>query len=79
MAVKNIPVISKDMLIREIVSKYPETIEVFLNHNMHCIGCAVAHIETLAQGAEAHGIDIDKMVKDLNKAVEKKKQEKKKK
>lgn len=65
--------ITKDMNIGEIAKKYPQTMEVFLEHGMHCIGCAAAHFETLAQGCEAHGIDTDKLVEALNKAVEKKK------
>ncbi len=66
------PKITKTMNIGEIASKYPETLEVFAKHGLHCIGCAVAHFETLEQGAQAHGIDADKLVKDLNKALDKK-------
>ena len=65
------PKITKDMSIADIVSKYPETMDVMVKHGMHCIGCAAAHFENLAQGCEAHGIDVDAMVKDMNEAVEK--------
>jgi hypothetical protein len=34
---------------------------------MHCIGCAIAAGETIAQAAEVHGIDINKLVEELNK------------
>ena len=64
--------ITKEMAIGEIVSKYPDTITVFMEHGLHCIGCAAAHFENLAQGCEAHGIDADKLVDDLNKAIKKK-------
>lgn len=59
--------------IGECVEKYPETTEVFMKHGMHCMGCAAAHFENIEQGAEAHGIDIKKLVEDLNKVVENKK------
>lgn len=62
--------ITKSMSIGEIVQKYPETFPVFAKHRLHCIGCAISAYETLEQGAEAHGINIDKLVKDLNSAVE---------
>jgi len=65
--------ISKDMSIGEAVSKYPETIPVFLKNGLHCIGCAVAAYETIEQGAQAHGIDTVKLMKELNEAVSKKK------
>ena len=64
--------ITKDMPIGEVVSKYPETIETFMEHGLHCIGCAAAHFENLEQGCEAHGIDTDKLVTELNKAIKKK-------
>ena len=65
--------ITKDMSISSIVEKYPETFEIFQKHGMHCVGCAAARFENLEQGAQAHGIDIDSLLKDLNKAISKKK------
>ena len=64
--------ITKEMPIGEIVQKYPETMETFMEYGMHCIGCAAAHFENLAQGCEAHGIETDKLVEALNKAIKKK-------
>ena len=64
--------ITGKMTIGECVSKYPETIAVFMKHGLHCVGCAVAQFENIEQGAKAHGIDVKKLVADLNKAVEKK-------
>jgi hybrid cluster-associated redox disulfide protein len=64
--------ITKDMLLGEAVSKYPRTIDVFLKHGLHCAGCGAAFSETIEQGAEMHGIDLKKLLKDLNEAAEKK-------
>jgi hybrid cluster-associated redox disulfide protein len=61
--------ISKDMPIGEVVQTYPQTIEVFLKHGLMCFGCAIARFENIEQGAAAHGIDADTLVKDLNAAV----------
>ena len=62
--------ITKEMGIMEVVSQYPETVEVFVNAGMGCLGCAAAHFENIEQGAVAHGIDIDKLIEDLNAAIE---------
>ena len=67
--------ITKDMGIQQIVSEHPEVVDVFFKYGMHCLGCAAARFENLEQGAMAHGIDVDAMVKDLNKALEEKKEE----
>lgn len=64
------PVITKDMSIIDIVQKYPQTIEVFRNYGLGCIGCAAARFENLEQGAQAHGMDVEALLTDLNKAAQ---------
>lgn len=61
--------ITKDMSIMEVVTKYPDTVPVFMNSGMGCIGCAAAHFENIEQGAMAHGIDIDALMAGLNEVV----------
>ena len=61
--------ITKDMTITDIVSEYPQTISVFQQYGMGCFGWMAARFENLEQGAQAHGIDVDAMVKDLNAAI----------
>ena len=63
--------LTKDMGIMEVVSNYPETVEVFINAGMGCLGCAAAHFENIEQGATAHGIDVDQLMEDLNRAISK--------
>jgi len=67
--------ITKENSIGEVVQKHPETAGVFQKHGMGCLGCAVAHFENIEQGCAAHGIDADKLVEDLNKALEEKKKD----
>ena len=64
--------ITKEMPIAEIVQRYPQTVRVFFSHGLMCVGCAAARFESLDQGAMAHGIDVDAIVKDLNAVVEEK-------
>ncbi|RLJ03277.1 MAG: disulfide oxidoreductase [Candidatus Aenigmatarchaeota archaeon] len=61
--------IKKDMSIGEIVARWPETVEVFFRNGLHCVGCHIASFETLEDGARAHGIDLKKLLKELNEAV----------
>ena len=60
--------ISKEMPIGEVVQNYPQTIEVFLRHGLMCFGCAIARFENVEQGAMAHGINVDALMKDLSAA-----------
>lgn len=61
--------ITKEMSIGEVVKNYPQTVPVFKIHGMGCFGCAVARYENIAEGAAAHGIDVETLVRDLNEAV----------
>ncbi|MBQ4122324.1 DUF1858 domain-containing protein [bacterium] len=61
--------ITKDMGLLDIVQNYPETIEVFQKYGLGCLGCAAARFENLEAGAKVHGIDVEKMVEDLNAAI----------
>ena len=62
-------VITKDMPIGQVVQKYPKAVEVFSRHGLMCFGCAIAQYENVEQGATAHGIDVEALMKDLNAAV----------
>ena len=59
--------IAKEMNFTEILKKNPDSVKVFLKYDMHCIGCPMAQQETLEEGCKAHGIDADKLVKEINK------------
>lgn len=61
--------ITADMSIGEVVRKYPQTIETFINYGMGCFGCAAARFENIKQGTQVHGIDADALIADLNKAI----------
>jgi hybrid cluster-associated redox disulfide protein len=61
--------LTKDMSIMEVVQKYPQTIKVFQEFGMGCIGCAAAHFENIVQGAADHGMDIDQLMQALNESV----------
>ena len=56
--------------IMETVQNYPATVEGFRAFGMGCLGCAAAHFETIEQGAKAHGMDLDRLIRALNAAVE---------
>ena len=64
--------ITKDSNLGKLISKHPETMQVFLKHGLHCVGCMAAHYESIGQAAESHGIDVKKLLKELNDAVKKK-------
>jgi hybrid cluster-associated redox disulfide protein len=65
--------ITKDIMIGDLVEKYPKLAEVLVEeYGFHCIGCMAAGMETLEEGATVHGMnskEIKKMVEDLKNLV----------
>jgi len=62
--------ITKDMTFFEVMRTYPEAVKVLQKHNLGCVGCMGAQNESLEQGANAHGLDVNELLKDLNAAVQ---------
>jgi hybrid cluster-associated redox disulfide protein len=61
--------ITKGMTLEQLIKKHPEAVPVLFQHGLHCIGCHIAATETIEQAAEAHGIDLKELLKNLNDAV----------
>ena len=58
--------ITKEMIIGEIVEKGEKYIEILLAAGMHCLGCPASRGETLEEACAVHGIDVDELVAKLN-------------
>lgn len=73
---KDNKIITRESKLGQIVEDYPAAANLLLEkYNLHCVGCFAAIYETLEEGAKAHGMDdeqIDKMIGDLNKIIQKK-------
>ena len=63
--------ITKDMTIAQVMEEVPDCAPVFMEYGMHCLGCAIAHGETVEQAAEVHGIDLAALLDALNALTDK--------
>ena len=61
--------ITKDMTIEEVVQQFPETIQVFSQHGVGCLGCSAAQYDNIEQGAAIHGLDTEQLLQDLNACI----------
>jgi len=55
--------------IEEILAKYPETARVFTEFGLGCAGCEAALFESIEQGAQVHGVDVERLIEGLLKTV----------
>ncbi len=44
----------------------PNAGEILMAYGMHCLGCALAHGETVGEAANVHGADLEEMLEKLN-------------
>lgn len=62
--------ITEKMLLSEILEMDPDPTDIFLSHGLNCLGCPGARSENLKEAAEGHGINLEKLIDDLNSFVE---------
>ncbi len=63
--------VTKDMIIAEVLDNYPETAPLFLEIGMHCLGCPSARGESVEQACMVHGADVDTLIEKINALIAK--------
>ncbi len=64
--------INKEMIIGEVIEKYPSTWKVFKKHfGDGCFTCPGSNNEDISFGSMMHNADADEVVTELNDAIKK--------
>ncbi len=66
--------ITSDTLIGDIIEgdvNVEAIAEVLMSVGMHCLGCAIAHGETVGEAAQVHNVDVNDLISRLNEAAAK--------
>ena len=63
--------ITKDMIIADIIREHPETLPVFKQYQLDCYECQIADLETLGHGAGVHKVSIFQLLESLNSVLKK--------
>ena len=58
--------VTKDMTIGELLMIDRSAGAILMQNGMHCVGCPSAAGETLEEASMVHGMDIDKLLSDIN-------------
>ena len=58
--------VTKDTVISDIMMEAPDSVPLFQEIGMHCMGCALASGENVEQACNAHGVDVDEFLVKLN-------------
>lgn len=57
---------TKTMTFHQAMQVSPQVPKVLAKFNLGCVGCMGAMHETLEQGATAHGLDVNDILRELN-------------
>jgi hybrid cluster-associated redox disulfide protein len=55
-----------------IMEQWPETIRVFLDHRMACVGCPIGAFHTLEDAAYEYGLTLDFLEEEIRRAIARK-------
>ncbi len=58
--------VTKETVIADIMMNAPQTMPLFQEIGMHCMGCAMSSGENVEQACAVHGVDPDLFVTKLN-------------
>jgi len=58
-------------IIGDILKMNPGTAPIFMNNGMHCLGCPASQAESIEEACAVHGMDAEKLVRELNEYLEK--------
>lgn len=58
--------ITENTTIFEALEINPNAGDILMKYGMHCLGCALAHGETISEAADVHGADLERMLAELN-------------
>lgn len=61
--------LTKDMILGDVLDAHPELAPLFLEIGMHCLGCPSARGESIEQACAVHGVDCDDFIDRLNDAL----------
>ncbi len=61
--------ITKESTIGDVLDQYPDTIPLFLEMGMHCLGCPASRGESIEEACMVHGADPEKLVKAINETI----------
>ncbi len=52
-------------LVEEVMRRWPQTIRVFLDYRMRCVGCPIACFHTVEDACREHRLDMATVLADL--------------
>jgi hybrid cluster-associated redox disulfide protein len=53
------PAVTPDSTVAELLAQRPGAARVLISHGMHCVGCAIAPFEAIAEACAIYGVAVE--------------------
>ena len=67
--IDRVETVTPDTLIGDLVLFHPETADLLFSIGLHCLGCPSSGVETISDAASVHGLEVRKLVAQLNNII----------
>ena len=58
-----------DLPLSDLISQWPQTVPVFLHHNMLCVGCLIGPFHTIVDACAEYHVDVETFAAELRAAA----------
>ena len=58
-----------ELTLDQIMTRWPQTLTVFVTWRLHCIGCPIADFHRLADSADEHGYELEDLRQAIQQAI----------
>ncbi len=62
--------LSSNMTVKEVLEHYPQTLRLFLDMGLLCVGCPTEAFHTLEDVAREYSLNLCQLLQNLNTAIE---------
>ncbi len=62
-------IVTENMKVCDVLEIDDNLEEIFMKHGLNCVGCPGANKETIIEAAEGHGINLETLLEDINRAL----------
>ena len=59
-----------DLTLKELMDRWPQTIEVFMRHHMICVGCLINPFHAVIDACDEYHMDYDTFIEELRIAID---------
>lgn len=62
--------ITKDSIIKDVITEHPNVAKVLMKNNIHCLSCAITINESINVAASKNHVNIDELMNEIYQSLE---------